>query len=126
MPLVLLACPVGRQLLPKEPSEVSLRHIAPLAQLAAVRRKTGAHACSLDEACGQARRLVSDNPRSQQGENSNERSISASQLVHAAGDVAILDAELAVRRSHAASAAKRHLGCPVAGNFAWRNSRDAC
>src|SRR5262249_48388882 len=32
----------------------------------------------------------------------------------------MLDAELAVGRSHAAGAAKRHLGCPVAWDLAWR------
>jgi hypothetical protein len=87
--------------------------------------QTLAHACSPDEACDQARRLVSGNPRSQQGENSNERSISAPWLVHAAGDLAILDAELAVGRSHAASAVKRQLEFPVAWDFAWRNSRES-
>jgi hypothetical protein len=46
------------------------------------------------------------------------------QLVHAAGDLALLDAELAVGRSRAVRAAKRRLGYPMAGSLAWRNSRE--
>ena len=64
-----------------------------------------------------ARRSLQPSPQGLVAGNPRSKSISATRLVHAAGDLAILDAELAVGRSHVAGAAKRHLGYPLAGDL---------
>jgi hypothetical protein len=56
------------------------------------------------------------------GENPNERSISTTWLVHAARDLALLDAEFADGSAHAGGAAQGRLAFPLGGKGSWRNS----